>query len=579
MGGNGGTGSGRLVRRNRLARRVVAAVGAVVVSLGTVQVIGPMAAAAEDDLTVVAWGENEYGSSTVPAGLTGVTQVSAGGLHSLALKSDGTVVAWGADYSGQASVPAGLTGVSQVSAGGDHSLALKSDGTVVAWGANHYGQLSVPAGLTGVSQVSAGSGHSLALKRDGTVVAWGDNDFGQSTVPAGLIGVTQVSAGSSRVSAGSGHSLALKSDGTVVAWGWNFSGQASVPAGLTGVIQVSAGGDHSLALKSDGTVVAWGFNLEGQSAVPAGLTGVTQVSAGGSHSLAMKGDGTVVAWGWDYFGQTKVPAGLVGVTGVDAGYYHNLALVEEQPVHFTPVARTVAENAGTVYLTVTRDDTEGQLSGAYSRVSGTATPGKDFTFTPGTLDFAAGEATKTIPLTITDDIAMESRETIVVVLRDPASGWALASTTVTIAASDQRPDALISTRWVRGYIGNDIYNTTAVRQTKTLTARRTETRRFYVKISNDGTVRNTFAVKGSAARPGSVVKYYDSQGNNITAAMRSTTGWKLTLRPGTFRRVTVQIRVKPGAAIGSLKPARVTGKWVGDSVRKDVVKAVVKVTK
>jgi uncharacterized iron-regulated membrane protein len=53
------------------------------------------------------------------------------------------------------------------------------------------------------------------------------------------------------------------------------------------------------------------------------------------------------------------------------------------------------------------------------RVSGTATPGKNFTLTPGMLDFAAGEATKTIPLTIIDDTVMESRETIVVVLRDP----------------------------------------------------------------------------------------------------------------------------------------------------------------
>jgi hypothetical protein len=570
MGGHGGRNSGGLVRSNRLARRVVAVVGAVAVSLGTVQVASPAAAAPEDDHTVVAWGSNDDGQSTVPAGLTGVSQVSAGG-HSLALKRDGTVVAWGPDYYGQSTVPAGLTGVSQVSAGG-HSLALKRDGTVVAWGPDRAGQSTVPAGLTGVTQVAAGSTHSLALKSDGTVVAWGGNWAGQSSVPAGLSGVSQVAAGAN-------HSLALKRDGTVVAWGADFDGQASVPTGLTGVTQVSAGSAHSLALKADGTVVAWGWNYYGQVSVPTGLTGVTQVSAGGGTSLAVKSDGTVLAWGADYYGQGSVPAGLVGVIGIDGGGEHNLALMEEQPVHFTPVRRTVTENAGTVYLIVTRDDTRGKLSGDYARVSGTATPGTDFTLTPGTLDFAAGEATKTIPLTIVDDTATEPRETIVVVLRDPASGWALASTTVTIAASDQRPDALISTRYYRGYIGNDIYNTTAVRQTKTLTARRTETRRFYVKISNDGNVRNTFAVKGSAARPGSVVKYYDNRGNNITAAMRSTTGWKLTLGPGGFRRITVQIRVKATARIGTLKPARVTEKWVGDTVRKDVVKAVVKVTK
>ena len=33
--------------------------------------------------------------------------VAAGGYHSLALKSDGTVVAWGYNYFGQSTVPAG----------------------------------------------------------------------------------------------------------------------------------------------------------------------------------------------------------------------------------------------------------------------------------------------------------------------------------------------------------------------------------------------------------------------------------------------------------------------------------------
>ena len=76
--------------------------------------------------------------------------------HSLALRSDGTVVAWGSDYFGQARVPAGLTGVTAIAAGGSHSLALRADGTVVAWGVNRFGQTRVPAGLTGVTAIAAG---------------------------------------------------------------------------------------------------------------------------------------------------------------------------------------------------------------------------------------------------------------------------------------------------------------------------------------------------------------------------------------------------------------------------------------
>ena len=117
---------------------------------------------------VVAWGYNFYGQTTVPAGLTGVTVISAGGYHNLALKNDGTVVAWGDNGQGQTTVPAGLTGVTAISAGFYHSLALKNDGTVVAWGQNGEGQATVPTGLTGVKAISAGGYHSLALRMTDT---------------------------------------------------------------------------------------------------------------------------------------------------------------------------------------------------------------------------------------------------------------------------------------------------------------------------------------------------------------------------------------------------------------------------
>ncbi|MDP1806652.1 MAG: hypothetical protein Q8K72_15855 [Acidimicrobiales bacterium] len=90
--------------------------------------------------------------------------------HSLALKADGTVVAWGDNTFGQTNVPAGLTDVVSIAAGGWHSVALKADGTVVAWGRNDAGQGTVPAGLNGVTAVSTAFIHNLALKTDGTVV-------------------------------------------------------------------------------------------------------------------------------------------------------------------------------------------------------------------------------------------------------------------------------------------------------------------------------------------------------------------------------------------------------------------------
>jgi len=112
------------------------------------------------------------------------TKISAKGNHVLGLTSKGTVVAWGANDNGQSTVPEGLSNVVEVVAGVAHSVALKSDGTLLVWGATDN-RSNVPPGLSNVVAVSAGDYHTLALKQDGTVVAWGDNYDGQNDVPMG----------------------------------------------------------------------------------------------------------------------------------------------------------------------------------------------------------------------------------------------------------------------------------------------------------------------------------------------------------------------------------------------------------
>lgn len=52
-------------------------------------------------VSVIGWGQNQYGRSTMPAGIGKITTVALGATHSLALKSDRTVVAWGSDRAGQ----------------------------------------------------------------------------------------------------------------------------------------------------------------------------------------------------------------------------------------------------------------------------------------------------------------------------------------------------------------------------------------------------------------------------------------------------------------------------------------------
>ncbi|MGM7677739.1 RCC1 domain-containing protein [Microbacterium sp. A94] len=187
-----------------------------------------------------------------------VAQVSAGTAHSVAVDVDGTAYAWGNNEYGQlgngassrrvpvpvqVQMPAKVT-VTQVSAGGFHSVAVAVGGATYAWGVNNEGQLGtdttrnpsvpglvqIPAEVT-VTQVSAGHSHSVALTADGTAYAWGLNANGQlgnrsfvgSRAPVRVQMPADVTF--TQVSAGNSHSAALTEDGTAYAWGANFYGQ------------------------------------------------------------------------------------------------------------------------------------------------------------------------------------------------------------------------------------------------------------------------------------------------------------------------------------------------------------------
>lgn len=83
----------------------------------------------------------------MPDGLASVAQVSAATVHTCALRTNGTVICWGDNSEGESTVPSGLSSVVEVSAGGYHTCARKTDGTVVCWGFDYYGEATVPAGL------------------------------------------------------------------------------------------------------------------------------------------------------------------------------------------------------------------------------------------------------------------------------------------------------------------------------------------------------------------------------------------------------------------------------------------------
>ncbi len=269
--------------------------------------------------SVVAWGNNSYGQTTVPPGLSNAVAIAQGGDHTIALRDDGTVIGWGGSYPGQATAPLGLSKVAAIAAGEKSSLALCGDGTVVMWGDPWQ---AAPAGLSNVLCIAAGDAHCLALRQGGEVIAWGHDIYGNTNVPVGLDNVTAVVAGGA-------NSAALLANGHVVVWGYNGYPATSVPAGATNLVAVAAGYEHMLALQANGTVLGWGYNNYGQATIPAGLTNVVAIAAGLHHSLALKRDGTVVGWGLNDKGQLRIPPTVTNLVSISARRDQSLALAND----------------------------------------------------------------------------------------------------------------------------------------------------------------------------------------------------------------------------------------------------------
>lgn len=111
--------------------------------------------------TVSTFGQSAH---TPPAAATNGWKIACGRHFNLLLRSNGTVVAWGENTYGQTNVPADLTNVVAVAGGYDHSLAVKSDGTLVSWGGSQVWMTNdPPASVTNLYSVAAWSAN-LVLK-------------------------------------------------------------------------------------------------------------------------------------------------------------------------------------------------------------------------------------------------------------------------------------------------------------------------------------------------------------------------------------------------------------------------------
>ena len=184
--------------------------------------------------------------------LSGVKAVTMGEDAACALLANGTVDCWGEDYSGQlgtAAAPAaavpealpvlGLSGVSEISAGGGYICARLDSGKVMCWG----GSSNVGAGPSDPFAVTtspvqtllaapaitmtAGRQRACAVAADGTAQCWGYNGAGglgdgtttDAPTPVSVVGLT----GTVGITIGD-HTCALASNGGVECWGYGYYG-------------------------------------------------------------------------------------------------------------------------------------------------------------------------------------------------------------------------------------------------------------------------------------------------------------------------------------------------------------------
>jgi hypothetical protein len=133
-------------------------------------------------------------------------------------------------------------------------------------------------------------------------------------------------------------------------------------------------------------------------------------------------------------------------------------------VQFTASFFQLIEDVGTITLTVQRTGgTVGNLSVDYSTADGTAIAGQDYTAVSGTLNFTAGETSKSIQIPILDDATTEQNETFTVDLRNLTNPEAVgAPASVLVTVQDHSTTPLISINNISVTEGNTGTTTDAV---------------------------------------------------------------------------------------------------------------------
>lgn len=244
-------------------------------------------------------------------------------------------------------------------------------------------------------------------------------------------------------------------------------------------------------------------------------------------------------------------------------------------VRMSRATLSIGEETATVNLTIQRYGAAAAFDVTLNTNDGTAIAPNDFTdvATDTLVSFTTSDVTKTVPVTIVRDALKETNETFTAVLSAPTNGVVLGidSQTITIRASDQQPDGYIKLAG-GAYRGMNIYNTSTTGQNILTSARRGQTRTFYVVVQNDGQVRNLLRYRGTNTSGTTIVV---NRSSSVTRSFRSSSGIAKWLNPG--QSVTLRIDFKMLSSAGGIEDFKMLAWWSGDRVVKDMVMGRVRV--
>lgn len=138
-----------------------------------------------------------------------------------------------------------------------------------------------------------------------------------------------------------------------------------------------------------------------------------------------------------------------------------------------------------------------------------------------------------------------------------------------VGSATHRPDCLISASSIGPWSGNGVHNRTGARQTLKASVRYRSSVSFWIEVQNDGSVPDTYVIRGGKGRGGFTVAYR-IDGRNVTTRIRAGT-YKRTLAPGSALMLEVTIVPMLTATRGSVLHNLVTVTSLTDRRKLDTV--------